>query len=53
MKINEKYLEALKSFDNYVTVLQWAEKVSEIYPDVLSKAEQQAKGQKNPCQARV
>lgn len=48
MKLNDKYLETLESFDDYVTVLQWAQKVAEIYPDILENAEQQAKGQKNP-----
>ncbi|WP_258239487.1 HNH endonuclease [Arcobacter sp. LA11] len=47
MKIHEKYLEALKSFDDYITVSQWAEKVGELYPDVLEKANQEAQNQKN------
>lgn len=38
MKTNEKYLEALKTFDDFVTVAQWAEKVGEIYPNLLEKA---------------
>jgi hypothetical protein len=42
----KKYLEVLKLFDDYVTVLQRAEKVAEIYPDILEKVGKQAKGQK-------
>ncbi|WP_419782728.1 HNH endonuclease [Malaciobacter marinus] len=47
MKINEKYLESLKSFDDYVTVSEWAEKVGILYPDILEKANKEAQNQKN------
>lgn len=47
MKIHEKYLEALKSFDDFIPVLLWAEKVGEMFPDLLEKANQEAKQQKN------
>jgi len=47
MKINEIYLEALKTFNDYVTVSEWAQKVGELYPDLLEKAEKDAKAQKN------
>jgi len=48
MKIHEKYLEALKKFDDYVTVSQWAEKVGELYPELLEKAEREARNHKKP-----
>lgn len=43
MTIHEKYLEALKTFDEYVTVSEWAVKVAEIYPDILETADEQVK----------
>ncbi len=46
MTKNQKYLEVLKTFSDYVTISEWAEKVSEIYPDLLKAAETQAKNQK-------
>jgi len=46
MKINEKYLEALKTFDEFVSVSVWAEKFAKMYPDELAKANEQAKNQK-------
>lgn len=47
MKINEIYFEALKTFNDYVTVSEWAQKVGELYPEILEKAEKEAKAQKN------
>lgn len=47
MKINEIYFEALKTFSDYVTVSEWAQKVGELYPDILEKAEKEAQAQKN------
>jgi len=47
MTINEKYIETLKTFNDYITVSEWAQKVSELYPDLLENAEKQAKAQKN------
>jgi hypothetical protein len=47
MTIKEKNIEALKRFDDYVTISQWASKFGEIYPDELAKANEQAKNQKN------
>jgi len=46
MKIHEKYLEALKTFTDFVTVSEWAVKFAEMYPDELEKANEQAKNQK-------
>ena len=43
MKIHEKYLEALKTFDDFVTVSEWAVKVAERYPDILETADEQVK----------
>lgn len=47
MKIHEKYIEALKTFDEFVTVSEWAIKVGKIYPDLLDKANREAQNQKN------
>ena len=47
MKINEIYIEALKTFSDYVTVSEWAQKVGELYPEILENAEKQAQAQKN------
>ena len=47
MKIHEKYTEALKTFSEFVTVIEWTQKVCELYPDLLEKAEKEAKAQKN------
>lgn len=33
-----KYLEALKTFDDYVTIREWAEKIVELYPEELEEA---------------
>ena len=41
MKINEIYIEALKTLNDYVTVSEWAQKVGELYPDILEKAEKE------------
>jgi hypothetical protein len=46
MKIHEKYLEALKTFTDFVTISEWAVKFSEMYPDELEKANEQASNQK-------
>lgn len=46
MKIHEKYLEALKTFTDFVTISEWAVKFSEMYPDELEKANEQAANQK-------
>ena len=45
MKIVEKYLEAIKTFTDYVTISEWAIKFSEMYPDELEKANLQAQNQ--------
>lgn len=47
MKIHEKYLEALKTFTDFVTISEWAVKFGEMYPDELDKANKQAYKQKN------
>jgi len=46
MKIKDKYLEALKTFSDFVTISEWAIRFSEIYPDELKKANIQAANQK-------
>lgn len=45
MNITEKYLEALKSFDDWVIVSDWAKRIGEQYPDLLEKAEIEAQNQ--------
>ena len=47
MKKSQKYLEAIKSFDDWVIVSEWAEKVGEMYPDLLQEANMQAENQAN------
>ena len=47
MKITEKYLEALKTFTDYITVSEWAQRFSEMFPDELQKANEQAANQKH------
>ncbi|MES9901868.1 MAG: hypothetical protein ABW168_04180 [Sedimenticola sp.] len=47
MSITEQYLEALKQVDELVPVSVWAEKVGEVYPDLLEKANEEAKNQVN------
>ena len=37
----QKYLEALKTFDDWVIVSEWAEKVGELYPELLKEADEQ------------
>ncbi len=44
----QKYLEALKTFDDWVIVSEWATKVGEVYPDLLTEANVQAEKQANP-----
>jgi len=46
LKIKDKYLEALKTFTDFVTISEWAIKFSEMYPDELEKANKQALNQK-------
>jgi len=43
----QKYLEALKIFDDWVIVSEWAEKVGELYPELLKEADEQAANQAN------
>lgn len=37
-----KYLEALKIFDDWVIVSEWAVRVGELYPAILEAANEQA-----------
>lgn len=44
-----KYLEALKTFNDYVTIREWAEKIVELYPEELEKAEKlKSKDERKP-----
>lgn len=45
MKIQDKYLETLKSMGDWITISEWATRVAEVYPDMLEKAEEQAANQ--------
>jgi len=45
LNITRKYLEALKSYDGWVIVSDWAIRFGELYPDLLEKANQEAAGQ--------
>lgn len=47
MTVSEKYLEALKTLNDWVIVSEWAKKFAELYPDEYAKAEEQARNQKN------
>ncbi|WP_417499307.1 hypothetical protein [Methylophaga sp.] len=47
MRIIDKYLEALKTFDDWVIVSDWAKKFGDMYPDLLEKAELEAANQLN------
>lgn len=47
LSISEKYIEALKRLTGWATVSEWAIKVGEVYPDILEKADREARGQKN------
>jgi len=47
MTKSKNYLEALKSFDKWVIVSEWATRVGELYPDLLETANQQAANQAN------
>lgn len=47
MNITEQYLEALKAIDDWVTVSEWAVKVGDLYPDLLEKANEDARNQVN------
>jgi len=47
MTKKEKYLEALKTFDDWVIVSEWAARVGELYPDILEEANEQAANQAN------
>lgn len=47
MKIHEKYLEALKTCNDYVTVSDWAVRLGEMYPELLEKANKEAQNHKN------
>lgn len=47
MTKSQKYLEALKTFDDWIIVSEWVVRVGELYPDILEAANQQAANQAN------
>ncbi|NBV99995.1 MAG: HNH endonuclease, partial [Proteobacteria bacterium] len=46
--MTEIYLDALKAINGWATVSEWAIKVGELYPEILEKAEKEAKAYENP-----
>ena len=40
ININEKYLEALKAIDDWVTISTWADRVAQDYPALLEQADE-------------
>jgi hypothetical protein len=46
--ISQIYLDALRSFEGWMTVSDWAIKVGEFYPEILEKADREAKAHENP-----
>lgn len=46
--MSDKYLDALRAIDDWATVSEWAVKVGELYPEILEKAEQEARNHKRP-----
>jgi len=47
MSMTEKYLESLKSIDDWVIVSEWATRFGELYPELLEKANEEARNQAN------
>jgi len=47
MTKTQKYLEALKTFEDWIIVSDWAVRVGELYPDLLKAANEQAANQVN------
>ena len=46
MTLREKYLKVLSDQNDWLTVSEWAVQVAEAYPEILSKADEQAAKQK-------
>ena len=46
--MTETYLDALKMINDWATVSEWAIKVGEQYPDILEKADREARAYANP-----
>ncbi len=52
--IAEQYLEALRDLNDWATVSEWATHVGKMFPDLLEKANEEARNQKrnttgSPC----
>jgi len=47
MSMTEKYLEALKDINDWVIVSEWATRFGELYPELLEKANEEARNQAN------
>ena len=45
MELNKKYLEVLKTFNDYVTIREWAKKFEEMYPDDFKRIDEKARNQ--------
>lgn len=46
--ISAKYLDALRNINDWTTVSEWAIRVGDLYPELLEKANQEAKTHKRP-----
>lgn len=46
-QVSQKYLDALRTINNWTIVSDWAIKVGEMYPEILAKADKEAANQKN------
>ena len=53
MNKREKYVEALRSLGQWVTIAEWGDKVCEMYPELLEEAEKQASEQKHATTGRI
>lgn len=47
MKKQDKYLEALKTFDDYVTIREWAERFKKLYSSEFKEIEEKVEKNKN------
>jgi hypothetical protein len=48
LSMAEKYLEVLKKINGWITVSEWAIKFGEMFPELLAKADLEAKSHKKP-----
>lgn len=53
MNKRERYVEALRSLGQWVTIAAWGDKVCEMFPDLLEESEIQASEQKQDTTGRI